>query len=168
MRNSTTGRVPATPTTTSRLTAGTIAITKVGVATALPTAEQIGQMCELITPEFKSTQQCICAARRMIPNIATTETRLALLGIKAVIPSAKHTTPLLLTRHFLTYRLPSERRRVPHPLALRKARLAAKGLDSPPLTHPPHALPSAPGPSVLKPFFFLDLETLNTPQTPVP
>jgi hypothetical protein len=50
------------------LTAGTIAMIGEVVAIAEPVAEQIGHTWESTVPELKSTQQCNCAARKMIPK----------------------------------------------------------------------------------------------------
>ena len=102
MRISTTGTVLVIPAISSRFAAWTVAIVIAGVATALPAAEQMGQICELITPEFISTQQCICAARKMIPSsIATTYARFELLGIEPIVPAAYHTTPFRPKCHSL-------------------------------------------------------------------
>ena len=54
--------------TSNRLIAGTIAMISEAVAMAAPVAEQIGHTCESSVREFKSTQQCNCAARKMIPR----------------------------------------------------------------------------------------------------
>ena len=51
------------PEASSLLMAGAISTIREGVRTAVPAAEQIGQMCESIVGEFKSTQQCNCAAK---------------------------------------------------------------------------------------------------------
>ncbi len=51
------------PEASSLLTAGAISTISEGVRTAEPAAEQIGQTCESIVREFKSTQQCNCAAK---------------------------------------------------------------------------------------------------------
>ena len=57
-----------TTNTSSRLIAGAIASIKEGVAIAVPAVEQIGQTCESTVREFKSTQQCNCAARKTTPR----------------------------------------------------------------------------------------------------
>lgn len=54
------------PETSSRFTAGVISTTKEGVAMAAPAVEQMGQTCESMVREFKSTQQCSCAAKSML------------------------------------------------------------------------------------------------------
>jgi len=48
-----------------RLMAGTSARRREGAATAMPAVEQMGQAWESMVEEFRSTQQCNCAARKM-------------------------------------------------------------------------------------------------------
>jgi hypothetical protein len=60
--------VALTTKTSSRLIAGTIAMIGEAVAIAAPVAEQIGHTWESSVREFKSTQQCNCGARKMIPK----------------------------------------------------------------------------------------------------
>jgi hypothetical protein len=62
----TTGAAAFMPKTSSRLIAGTMAITREGVEIAVPAVEQIGQTCESSAREFRSTQQCSWAARKTI------------------------------------------------------------------------------------------------------
>lgn len=82
LRRTTAGTGANTPETSSRFTAGTIAMVREGVATAVPAVEQIGQTCESIGRELRSTQQCICAARKTTPRtIATKKTRFDWLSI---------------------------------------------------------------------------------------
>lgn len=50
------------------LTDGTISTLGEGVAIAVPVAEQIGQTWESSEGEFRSTQQCNCATKRMLPR----------------------------------------------------------------------------------------------------
>ena len=68
LRGTTRGTETATPETSSLLTAGAISTISEGVGTAVAAAEQIGHTCESIVGEFKSTQQCNCAVRRMAPR----------------------------------------------------------------------------------------------------
>jgi len=68
LRGTTTGTVAVTTNTSSRLIAGTVAIVREGVAIAAPAAEQIGHTWESSVREFKSTQQCNCAARKTTPR----------------------------------------------------------------------------------------------------
>jgi hypothetical protein len=58
--------VAVTTNTSNRLIAGTIAMIKQAVAMAAPAAEHTGHTCESTVRELKSTQQCNCAARKMI------------------------------------------------------------------------------------------------------
>src|SRR5271166_6489298 len=51
------------PEISNRFTAGAISTIREGVAMAVPAAEQSGQTCESMVGEFKSTQQCNCAAK---------------------------------------------------------------------------------------------------------
>ncbi len=50
----------------SRCTATPEAMTRAQVVIAAPSVWQTGQACESIAGEFRSTQQCNCAARNML------------------------------------------------------------------------------------------------------
>ena len=56
------------PEISNRLMDGAISKMGEGVAIAVPVAEQIGQTWESSVREFRSTQQCNCAAKRMLPR----------------------------------------------------------------------------------------------------
>src|ERR1700752_4278803 len=68
LRGATRGTETATPEISKWLLDGIISTIGDGVAIAVPVAEQIGQTCESSEREFRSTQQCNCAAKRMLPR----------------------------------------------------------------------------------------------------
>ena len=68
LRGTTRGTETTMPEISNWLTDGTISTLGEGVAIAVPVAEQIGQTWESSEGEFRSTQQCNCAAKRMLPR----------------------------------------------------------------------------------------------------
>lgn len=68
LRGTTKGITVKTVETSSRLMDGTSSRTTEGVRIAVPAPEQIGQACESIAVEFKSTQQCISVLNRAHAN----------------------------------------------------------------------------------------------------
>jgi len=85
LRGTTRGTPVGMPEISSLLMAGAISTPREGGAMAVPAAEQIGQTCESSAREFRSTQQCSCAARRIPPRrSARKKKRLDFSGISPV------------------------------------------------------------------------------------